>query len=109
MGLIPVQKAYIRINAKSILPPDKENSLTNIDTEPKMPGSSPNINTTIKITTEMPESSLFSPVLSCEVFDNVCKGLIQPKIGSFSIFIGDIMKEQQQNKVKILKTADSII
>jgi len=93
-GLLPVKKAFVKFNTKSMLPPEKAQVVENVRTEPKDPGPSPNINTTISLTADLPVEQLFCPKLACEVFDHLCKGLSQPKLGSFTIDIGAIMHEQ---------------
>jgi len=108
-GLLPIQKAFIRFNANSILPPEKAQVLQAIETEPKDPGNSPNINTTINLTAEIPTSSLYCPKLSCEVFDNVCKGFSQPKVGTFTIDIGPIMHGSLHERFDFLREADDLI
>lgn len=87
-GLIPIRKAFIKFNTKSLLPPDRALAVSNISTEPRDTGPSPNINTAISFTTELPTNSLYCPSLSCEVFDYICKGASQPKVGTFTIDIG---------------------
>jgi hypothetical protein len=63
-------------------------------TEPSQPGSNPNLNTSISFIAELPNEKLYAPVLACEVFDNICAGLKQPKLGSFNIPIGEILHAQ---------------
>jgi hypothetical protein len=43
-GLISVQKAFVRFNTKSMLPPDKVETIKSAVTDPKNPGCNPNIN-----------------------------------------------------------------
>ena len=74
-----------------MLPPAKAQVIKDVKTEPKSPGRNPNINTTITLKIDLPVNKLYCPYMSCEVFDNLCKGLVQPKIGSFTINIGEIM------------------
>lgn len=76
IGLLPVQKAYLKFNIRSMLPLGKDPKQIAIPmTEPLQPGSNPNLNTTISFIAELPCEKLYAPVLSCEVFDNICAGL----------------------------------
>ena len=108
-GLLPVSKAFVRFNTKSLLPPDKAKAATSILTEPKNPGPSPNILTVLKFATELPVKELYCPRLSCEVFDMVLKGFSQPKLGSFTILIGDTMHRQIREKEYLISTAKKAI
>lgn len=106
-GILPIQKAFVKFNTKSMLPPEKAQVVTNVRTEPRDPGRSPNINATISLTADLPVEALYCPKLACEVFDHVCKGLSQPKIGSFTIPIGDIMHQQSAERRALLELADN--
>lgn len=90
-GMLPVSKAFIKFNTRGMLPPELAQTITNVQTEPKNPGKSPNINTTISVCARLPSEELYCPKLTCDVFDNVCRGLSQPKLGTFAIPIGTIM------------------
>jgi hypothetical protein len=68
-GLVPVRKAFIQFNVKSLVPPDFGTPLPNIKTEPRAPGPNPTLNVIISFTTPIPENRLYSPHLSCQVFD----------------------------------------
>jgi hypothetical protein len=46
-GIMPIKKAFIKFNLRSLLPPEKAQAVTNIKTQPGAAGSSPNINTMI--------------------------------------------------------------
>lgn len=108
-GILPIQKAFVRFNMQSILPPEKAQVIRLVETPPRDPGSNPNINTTINFTAELPISALYCPKLSCEVFDNVCRGLKQPKIGTFTIDIGPIQHKTLQARADLLKQADRLL
>ena len=58
---------------------------------------------------DLPVESLYCPRLSCDVFDYVCRGLSQPKVGTFTIDIGSIMQEQAESKKALLKRADGLL
>ncbi len=47
---------------------------------------------------DFPSNELFCPKLACDVYDYVYKGFSQPLIGTFTISIGDIMKEQREER-----------
>lgn len=74
-GLMPIRKPYIKLRTRSLLPPEKAHAVTDIETVPKEMGPNPNINKTIAFTVDLPIEELFCPVLSCEAFDFVCKGI----------------------------------
>jgi len=44
-GILPVKKAFINFNLKSLVPPNLGTNLQNLKTEPKNPGPDPTINT----------------------------------------------------------------
>ncbi len=90
-GLLPVKKAFLNFNLKSMVPPKLGTDLNNIRTEPKMPGTDPTLNTLIEFAAPLPVDILFCPRLSVSVYDNIAMGLAQPLIGSFVIPIGDLM------------------
>jgi hypothetical protein len=46
-GLLPVRKAFVRFNLKSLLNPISSRAVDNIQTLPKESGSNPNIRTTL--------------------------------------------------------------
>lgn len=73
-GVLPVKKAFIQFNLKSMVPPALGTNLENIKTEPKMPGPDPTLNTLIEINAPLPRDKLFCPRLSCSVFDNIVLG-----------------------------------
>lgn len=99
-GVLPVKKAFLNFNLKSMVPPALGTNLNNIRTEPKMAGSDPTLNTLIEFNAPLPVEILFCPRMSCQVFDNIAMGLSQPLIGTFVIPIGDLMhdlaKERQE-------------
>ena len=43
-GIMPIKKAYIKFNVRSLLPPERAHAVENIKTEPKATGKNPNIN-----------------------------------------------------------------
>ena len=72
-GLLPVKKPFIKFNIKSLLPPEKAKAVENVKTQPNDKGANPNINTMINFIMHLPESELFCPKLSCDVYDYVFK------------------------------------
>lgn len=56
----------------------------------------------------LPDDNLFCPNLSCQVFDQILKGLHQPLLGTFSIGIGDLIKKEEERRVKKIKEIDNI-
>ena len=53
-GVIPVKKAFIVFNLKSMVPPALGTNLDNIKTDPKMAGSDPTLNTLIEFNAPLP-------------------------------------------------------
>ena len=105
-GLMPIRKPYIRFHVKSLLPPEKAQAVTDIDTDPNANGPNPNINTTLSLNILLPEDEIFCPVLSCDVFDFVFSGMSQPLIGSMQIPIGQIKTQSLQSNQQIQVTLD---
>ena len=108
-GLLPIKKPFIQFNIRSLLPPEKAMAVENIKTTPSSAGPNPNIRTLISFSTDLPVNKLFCPKLSCEVYDYICKGVSQPRIGSFVIDIGTIMQEQVQRQIDTLASSDELI
>jgi len=46
-GLMPIKKPYIKFRVKSMLPPEKAQAITNVQTDPNANGPNPNINTSL--------------------------------------------------------------
>ena len=91
-GILPVKKAFISFNIKSLVPPNSS-AIQNIKTQPKAAGNNPTINTTMTFSIPLPTDPLYSPNLSCAVFDYILKGWNQPIIGVFTVPIGDLMRK----------------
>ena len=87
-GILPVKKAFLVFNLKSLVSPEFGSSMENIKTQPGDAGANPTINTLIKFSLPLPTDPLFCPKLACSVFDYIFKGLNQPMIGSFIIPVG---------------------
>lgn len=98
-GLLPVRKAFLQFNLKSMVPPALGTNLSNIRTEPKMAGSDPTLNTLIEFNAPLPVDELFCPRMSCSVFDNIAMGFNQPLIGTFVIPIGDLMHALAKERI----------
>ena len=58
-GILPVKKAFIVFNLKSLVPPDIGTALENVKTQPNSPGSNPTINTMIKFVVPLPVKKLY--------------------------------------------------
>jgi hypothetical protein len=108
-GVLPVKKAYLSFNLKSMVPPALGTNLHNIKTEPKMAGSDPTLNTLIEFNAPLPIEELFCPRLSCVVFDNIAFGLSQPQIGTFVIPIGDLMHSLAKERVEESEALDHVV
>jgi hypothetical protein len=92
-GILPVKKAFLQFNLKSLVPPALGTNLENIRTEPRMAGTDPTLNTLIEFKCPLPVDVLFCPRMACSVFDNIAMGLSQPLIGTFTIPVGDLMHD----------------
>lgn len=73
-GLMPIKKPFIRFRIKSMLPPEKAQAVTDVNTDPNANGPNPNINTTLTFSVQLPEEELYVPSLGCDVFDYVFAG-----------------------------------
>ena len=62
-GILPVKKAFINFNIKSLVPPNSA-AVENIKTQPKAPGPDPPINTTMKFNITLPVDPLYCPKLT---------------------------------------------
>lgn len=93
VGILPVKKAFIIFNLKSLVPPNCSQAIENIKTQPGPPGPDPTINTCIKFNIPLPGDALFCPKLQCSVYDNIFKSFMQPLLGVFTIPIGEIMHQ----------------
>jgi hypothetical protein len=74
VGILPVKKAFIVFNLKSLVPPDEGTALENVKTQPSSAGANPTINTLVKFNLGLPGDPLFCPRLSCTVHDYIFKG-----------------------------------
>ena len=115
-GILPVKKAFIVFNLKSLVPPDDGRAVENVKTQPSAPGANPTINTLIKFKVPLPVDKLFQPRLLCTVHDYIFKGFNQPLLGSFTIPVGDLIDKLAEERLrettaiaKIVKDLDDII
>jgi len=97
-GLLPIKKAFLNFNLKSMVPPQIGDSLENIKTEPKMAGSDPTLNTLIEFNLPLPVDELFTPRMACTVFDSIAMGLKQPIVGNFVVDVGKLMKALKKER-----------
>jgi len=74
-GLMPVKKPFIKFNIRSLLPPEKAKAVENIKTTPGDKGANPNINTVISFLMKLPADEIYCPVLQCDVYDYIYKGV----------------------------------
>ena len=102
-GLLPVRKAFVKFNLKSVLPLSMAKAVENVQTLPKEGGSNPNINTVIQFEIKIPDNPLFCPSMSCDAFDHLYfDGMAQPHIGTFTLKLGKIIEDNKE------ETADMI-
>lgn len=108
-GILPVKKAFINFNLKSLVPPAMGTNLQNLRTEPKAPGPDPTINTLMTFNVPLPIDSLFCPRLSCQVYDNCFAGFSQPMIGTFTIKVGDLIQELREERRTETEALEKIV
>ena len=89
-GILPVKKAFIKFNVKSLVPPNGP-AVKNVQTQPTAPGCNPTLNTTMKFNVPLPLLELYCPRLQCSVYDYIYKGWNQPLIGNFVLPVGELM------------------
>ena len=110
-GILPVKKAYINFNIKSLVPPGGP-SVKNVETQPQSPGSNPTINTTLKFTIPLPVDPLYCPKLTSTIFDYIFKGFAQPVIGVFVLpmgqLIADLTKERTEEIAEMRKVVAAL-
>ena len=97
-GILPVKKAFVNFNLKSMVPPSLGAALENIKTDPKSPGPDPTLNILLTFNAPLPSETLFCPRMSCQVYDQIFKGWSQPIIGNFTIPVGDLMHELAEER-----------
>lgn len=90
-GLLPVKKASILFNLKTMVSPAQAGSVENMKTEPSAPGADPTLNTLIEFLISLPTDELYCPRMACKVFDNIMAGFSQPILGNFVVPIGDLI------------------
>ena len=95
-GILPVRKAFINFNLRSLYPPTKAHAVGNIETQPSSTGSNPTISTVIKFKISLPLEALYCPSLTWGVYDYIFKGLSQPLIGNFVIPVGELQHLQDE-------------
>jgi hypothetical protein len=108
-GILPVKKAFINFNLKSLVPPSMGANLPNLKTEPKAPGPDPTINTLMTFSVPLPVDTLFCPRLSCQVYDNVFAGFSQPMIGQFTIPVGDLYIELRDERDRETRALEKVV
>jgi hypothetical protein len=111
MGVLPVTKAFIKFDIKSIRRPEDTNALARNDiiTQPKDTGSNPNIQSIIAFEILLPEEIQFMPSIQCFVHDYVLRGLMQPLLGNFVIDLRHYMEKCQKRIKAKLEIAQKIL
>ena len=108
-GLMPIKKPVVKFRIKSLLPPEKAQAVTNVQTDPNANGPNPNINTMLTFNVQLPIEELYCPSLACDAYDCVFIGFSQPLIGTFSLPIGDLKTKHENDKIEDLDECDRII
>lgn len=73
-GILPVKKAFINFNLKSMVSPEQGEAIENIKTEPGAPGPDPTLNTLIEFDIRLPTDELYCPRMACSVYDSIMGG-----------------------------------
>jgi hypothetical protein len=108
-GILPVKRAFIRFDVDSLRPRSEKSFLPEkrfVRTEPLNPGPNPNILTVLNIDVSLPVDPDFCPAMTGAVSDYILKGASQPLIGTFSIPLGEIMK---QTKAEMDKRIEKLV
>jgi hypothetical protein len=71
---MPIRKPFVKFHIKSLLPPQRADAISNIQTVPTA-GANPDINTLLSFSANLLAEALYFPLLGCEVFDCVFLGL----------------------------------
>ena len=108
-GLMPIKKPFVKFRVKSLLPPEKAQAVTNVQTDPNACGPNPNINTMLTFNVQLPIEELYCPSLSCDCYDYVFMGFSQPLIGTFSIPVGAIKTKTEKRRVEALQIMDEVL
>ena len=108
-GILPVKKAFINFNLKSMVSPEQGEAIENIKTEPSAPGADPTLNTLIEFDIRLPTERLYCPRMSCQVFDSVMMGFSQPLIGNFTIPIGDLIFELAEERSREIEALEEVV
>lgn len=108
-GILPVKKAFIVFNLKSLVPPDDGRAIENVKTAPSAAGPNPTLNTLIKFRVPLPVDKLFQPRLLCSVHDYIFKGFNQPLLGTFIIPVGDLIDKLAEERDRETKAIQHII
>ena len=109
VGILPVKKAFINFQMKSLVPPEDGVSLDNVRTQPSAAGPNPTINTAIQIKVPLPKDPLFCPRLQCTVHDYIFRGFSQPMIGSFIIPVGELIQKLAKERSEELGAIQYIV
>jgi hypothetical protein len=101
---LPVKKAFVSFNLKSLVSPELGEALENIKTQPGPTGPNPTINSTMSFKVFLPTDPLYCPKLVVNVFDFIYKGFKnQPIIGNFTIPVGLLVREIEDEHKKELQ------
>ena len=103
MGILPVKKAYVSFDLKSLVSPEQGEALDNIKTQPGPTGPNPTINSTMSFKVALPKDPLYCPKLVVSVYDYQYKGMKNSMIGSFNIPVGNLVQELKEERTKEIK------
>jgi len=103
-GLLPIKKAYVKFSVKSILPPAQSKAVSDIFTEPGETGPDPNIKTSLKFLANIPGIEEYCPRMTCNCYDKIYfDGMAQPMIGTFTLKIGDILRDTRKKDREVME------
>lgn len=92
-----------------MVPPIAASALESISTQSGPSGSDPTINSVISFSVPMPIDDLYAPSMACRVFDKVFKGFSGQLIGTFTIPVGQIMRDHKEDYAENCKMLDDVI
>lgn len=106
-GLIPVKKASILFNLKTMVSPAQAGSVENMKTEPSAPGADPTLNTLIEFLISLPTDELYCPRMACKVQDN--NGFYCPTLGTFCVPVGDLIVGLAKERKEEIEAIEDVI
>ncbi|CAG9328112.1 unnamed protein product [Blepharisma stoltei] len=109
VGFMPVNKAFVKFDLNSLRLTGGSLIKKELQTQPGDPGMNPNVNTVLSFTCKLPKDPLYCPTLTCTVHDNLFAGLYQPLIGTFSLYLGDIIQKSKTSVKSVKNEVEKVV